>query len=165
MEAIYAKAREILEQVSTSASITPLKQPKKSKKPKKVKEDASVASRLFELFDTTEDPFSRRAIIHLIKHGYKVNEQEEDLEDLSQRLARKRKEIQRLEAQLKAQTPKGQAPTAQAAEERLLTAIALPEHPSLMLSLSGLDLVLQSNALCQIHTVRFDVPLEQSLPI
>lgn len=139
LEGICAKASAILEQLSTSvpSGTPPLKQLKKSKKSKKPQKDPSLLSQLFELFDTTEDPLSRRAIIHLLKHGCKVNEQEENLgdEDLSRRLARKRKEIQRLEEQLKAQTPKGRAPTDEEAEERILQAISLPEHPGLMFAL------------------------------
>ena len=134
LEVICAKAREILEEVSTSAlsGTHPLKQPKKSEKSKKIKEDPSLVSKLFKLFATTEDSLSCRAIIHLLKHGYKVNEQEDDFEELSRRLARKRKEIQRLEEQLKAQTPKGRTSTEQEAGERILQAIALPKHPGLM---------------------------------
>ena len=137
LEVVCTKAQEILEQGSTSALAgrTLSKQPKKSKKTK-TQEAPSLITKLFDLFDATEDPLCRRAIIHLLKHGYKVSEEEEDPEKLSQRLARKRKEIQRLEEQLQAQTPKGRAVTEQEAEERILQAISLPKHPGLMLALS-----------------------------
>ena len=138
LDAICAKAQDILKQVATSdpSGKISFKQHRKSKKPKKTQEASSLIGRLFELFDATEDPLSRRAIIHLLKHGCKVCEEEEDFEQLSQRLARKRKEIQRLEEQLEAQTPKGRAPIEQEADERILQAIRLPKHPGLMLALS-----------------------------
>ena len=136
-EAIYTKAREILEQVSTQllSPTTPPEQPKRTKKSKKNEEDSSVIDRLFELSNTTEDLLSRRAIIHLLKHGCQVNEQEEDPEKLSLRLAGKRKEIERLEEQLQARHPRGRACTEQEAQERIMRAISLPEHPGLMFSL------------------------------
>lgn len=136
-EAIYTKAREILEQVSTPllSPTTPPKQPKRAKKSKKNKQHSSVISTLFELLNTTEDLLSRRAIIHLLRHGCHVNEQEEDPEKLSQLLARKRKEIERLEDQLQARYPRGRACTEEEAQERVRRAISLPEHPGLMFSL------------------------------
>ena len=136
-EVIYTKAREILEQVSTVllSPTTPAKQPKRAKKSKKNKENSSVINTLFELFNTTEDLLSRRAIIHLLRHGWQVNEQEEDPEKLSQLLARKRQEIKRLEEQLQARCPRGRACTEEEAQERVRRAISLPEHPGLMFSL------------------------------
>ena len=136
-EAIYTKAREILEQVSTPllSPTTPTKQPTRAKKSKKNKQHSSVINTLFELFNTTEDLLSRRAIIHLLRHGCQVNEQEEDPEKLSQLLARKRQEIKRLEEQLQARYPRGRACTEEEAQERVIRAISLPEHPGLMFSL------------------------------
>lgn len=138
-ETIFAKAHEILELISASSvsttSTTSLEQAKTTGKSKKKQEHNSLMGKLFELLDATDDPINRRATIHLLKHGGKVNEQE-DLEKLSQRLARKRKEIQRLEEQLQARTPKGRATTADEAEHRLLQAISLPNHPGLMLAFS-----------------------------
>jgi hypothetical protein len=135
-ETISAKAHEILKLISASSvsttSTTSLEQSKKTRKSKKKQEHNSLMGELFKRFDTTDDLISRRAIIHLLKHSGKVSETEEDPEKLAQRLARKRKEIQRLEEQLQARTPKGRATTAQEAEQRLLQAISLPKHPGLM---------------------------------
>ena len=137
-EVICAKAREILEQISAaSLSSHPIAvKPKKSRKSQKAAVSASTISSLFELFHTTDDILSRRAIIHLLKHGCQVKEEEEDLEKWVQRLARKRIEIQRLEQQLKARHPRGRATTEQDAERQRLKAICLPEHPGLMYAIN-----------------------------
>jgi hypothetical protein len=133
-EAIYTKAREILEQVSTPL-LSPTPQQEQPKRAKKNKEQSSVINTLFELLNATEDLLSRRAIIHLLKHGCQVNEQEEDPEKLFQLLASKRQEIKRLEEQLQARYPRGRACTEEEAQERVMRAIGLPEHPGLMCSL------------------------------
>lgn len=78
-ETIYAKAHEILEQISTS--VLPgkpvAKRLKKSKKSTDTKETPSLISKILERFNQTEDPLSRRAMIHLLKHGCKVSEEQE----------------------------------------------------------------------------------------
>lgn len=136
-EAIYTKAREIFEQVATAplSPPPPPEHPKRAKKSNKNKEHSSVINTLFELFNATEDLLSRRAIIHLLRHGCQVNEQEEDPEKLSHLLARKRQEIKRLEEQLQARRPRGRACTEEEAQERVIRAISLPEHPGLMFCL------------------------------
>ncbi len=77
-----------------------------------------------------EDSLSRRAVVHLLKNGGEVNEEIEDPEKLAQRLATKREEIQRLEAQLAGRLPKGRDPTGEQANNFLQEAIQPPEHPS-----------------------------------
>lgn len=52
-------------------------------------------------------PLYRCAIAYLIKNGGKIPEAEEDPEKFAQRLHRKRKEVEQLEAQLQARLPKG----------------------------------------------------------
>jgi uncharacterized coiled-coil protein SlyX len=66
-------------------------------------------SDLFDAYCSTEesDTLSRCAISHLIKNSCRVNEQEEDVEKLSKRLQKKRKEVDRLREQLISRVPRG----------------------------------------------------------
>ena len=82
IEVICAKANEILDLISASShpdNLAP-EQPNKVKKTRQNKEDASVMGKLSKLLNATEDPLSRRAIIHLLKHGCKVSDRENDPE-------------------------------------------------------------------------------------
>ena len=90
----------------------------------------SLFSRLFDLYDSTEDVLTRRAIVHLLKNDGEVNEEAEDPEKLALRLAAKREEIRRLEEQLQGRLPVGRDPTGEKAIRFLETAIKLPEHPT-----------------------------------
>lgn len=141
LEAMQAKSNEILNLVSASSSTTaPSKQPRKtqrgkrSKKTKQSQEVAFARDKLFVLLSEAEDPLSYRTIVHLLKHNCQVGEQEETLEKLAEAVTRKSKEIQRLENQLKARTPRGRATTEQEIEGRIAQAIDLPEHPSFISS-------------------------------
>lgn len=56
---------------------------------------------------TAEAPLSRRAINHLLINDLQISEEEQNLEELSERLDKKKVEIRRLEEQLQSQLPKG----------------------------------------------------------
>jgi IS605 OrfB family transposase len=62
---------------------------------------------------TAKDSLSRRAINHLLINNLKVSQEEQNLNELSERLDKKRVEIKRLEEQLKSRLPKGRDPTRQ----------------------------------------------------
>lgn len=66
-------------------------------------------NQLFAAYRSTDetDTLSRCAIAHLIKNGCNVNEAEEDLEKLSKRLRKKKKEAERLKEQLISRLPRG----------------------------------------------------------
>jgi IS605 OrfB family transposase len=83
---------------------------------------------LLDMHDETgEVPLSRRAINHLLIHNLKISEEEQNLEKLSERLDKKKKEIERLEKQLNSRLPKGRDPTEQRYLETLCHVTALPE--------------------------------------
>ncbi|MBD1808868.1 hypothetical protein H6F98_25930 [Microcoleus sp. FACHB-SPT15] len=77
--------------------------------------------------ETAEAPLSRRAINHLLINNLKISEKEQNLEKLSERLDKKRKEIERIEDQLISRLPKGRDPTEQRYLETLCHITALPE--------------------------------------
>jgi hypothetical protein len=85
------------QQAGTTGKATPLSTTKQ------------LFSDLFDAYCSTEesDTLSRCAISHLIKNGCRVNEQEEDVEKLSKRLQKKRKEAERLKDQLISRVPRG----------------------------------------------------------
>lgn len=68
---------------------------------------------LFDSYKQTKDELTRAALIHLIKNGGNVLEEEEDLEELTQRLLKKKKAIEQLEQQLTSSLPKGRDLTGQ----------------------------------------------------
>ncbi|HEY9669955.1 MAG TPA: type V CRISPR-associated protein Cas12k [Waterburya sp.] len=60
---------------------------------------------------TGKDSLSRRAINHLLINNLQVSEQDQNLNELSERLDKTQVEIKRLEEQLKSRLPKGRDPT------------------------------------------------------
>ncbi|WP_322702615.1 type V CRISPR-associated protein Cas12k [Nostoc sp. DedQUE08] len=128
---IFAKAQEILAQAIakqlSEESITT--KGKKSKQPKSKDSTANISifDILFKTYDATEDILTRRAIIHLLKNNSQVNEQE-NLEELSLRLGKKKIEINRLEEQVKSRLPKGRDPNGEKFKISLAEAISLPKH-------------------------------------
>ncbi|HEY9699016.1 MAG TPA: type V CRISPR-associated protein Cas12k [Trichocoleus sp.] len=107
IQAIRDRAREILEQLN--AQIATEQNPPKQKRKKKQKSEANgnLMKLLFQAYDATEDVLNRCAIAHLLKNECQVCEQEEDSDAFVQRIQRKQKEIERLEAQLVSRLPKG----------------------------------------------------------
>ena len=95
---------------------------------KESKKQKALISILLDMHDgTAEAPLSRRAINHLLINNLKINEKEQNLDQLSERLDKKRKEIERLEEQLTSRLPKGRDPTEQRYLENLCHVTALPE--------------------------------------
>lgn len=134
IEHIRTKAYEILHQLDPNRSVQPsLQAHSKTIKKKRGRKTAPLVpvdtadsetrenktsnsrttkqlfSQLFEAYRSTDetDTLSRCAIAHLIKNGCNVKEAEEDLEKLSKRLRKKRKEAERLKEQLANRLPKG----------------------------------------------------------
>lgn len=132
-EVIQSRAKEILFELNQQE--TPAPQSSEGLTDDSQQEDEgsnsqrSLFSLLFDVYGAVEDYLSRRAIVHLLKSGGEVNEEMEDPEKLAQRLATKREEIQRLEAQLASRLPKGRDPTGEQAKNFLQEAIQRPEHP------------------------------------
>jgi len=62
---------------------------------------------LFETHESTKDTLIQCAIAHLLKNDCRVNELEEDPEKFADRIHRKQKEIEQLEAKLVSRLPKG----------------------------------------------------------
>ncbi len=82
---------------------------------------------VLDMHKTAKAPLRRRAINHLLINNLKISEEEQNLDQLSERLDKKRKEIERLEEQLSSQLPKGRDPTEQRYLESLCHVTALPE--------------------------------------
>lgn len=76
---------------------------------------------------TTKDSLSRRAINHLLINNLQVSEEDQNLNELSERLDKKKVEIKRLEEQLSSRLPKGRDPTGQRYLQILGHICALPE--------------------------------------
>jgi Fe-S-cluster formation regulator IscX/YfhJ len=76
---------------------------------------------------TTKDFLSRRAINHLLINNLQVSEEDQNLNELSERLDKKKVEIKRLEEQLSSRLPKGRDPTGQRYLQILGHICALPE--------------------------------------
>lgn len=72
-------------------------------------------------------PLNRRAINHLLIDELQVTDEEQNLDELSKRLDKKRLEIRRLEEQLTSRLPKGRDPTGQRYLQMLCHITALPE--------------------------------------
>ncbi|HEY9631209.1 MAG TPA: type V CRISPR-associated protein Cas12k [Coleofasciculaceae cyanobacterium] len=143
-EVIQNRAKEILLELSQPENSEPQLSESLEEAPDESQQEdgsrdgqQSPFSLLFDLYEIAEDCLSRRAIVHLLKNGGEVNEETEDLEKLTQKLATKREAIQRLEKQLVSRLPKGRDPTGEQALQFLQEAIQFPEHsnryPSLFL--------------------------------
>lgn len=92
LDTIWIKAREILADLNAqSGSVA----------------DPNLIRSLFQAYESTEDALGRCAIAHLLKNDCQVCAQEEDPEGFAKRIHRKKKEIERLEAQLVSRLPKG----------------------------------------------------------
>lgn len=89
----------------------------------------SVFHGLMQAAETTTDLVDRQAIIHLLLHNLEVNETPPSPKDLTQRLLKKRIEIERLEAKLHQQLPHGRDPSGQRYLDSLAIATALPNAP------------------------------------
>jgi hypothetical protein len=74
-----------------------------------------------------KDSLSRRAINHLLINHLKVSQEEQNLNELSERLDKKRVEIKRIEEQLTSRLPKGRDPTRQRYLQILGHISVLPE--------------------------------------
>jgi Fe-S-cluster formation regulator IscX/YfhJ len=77
--------------------------------------------------NTAQAPLNRRAINHLLINELQVTDKEQNLDELSKRLDKKRVEIRRLEEQLTSRVPKGRDPTGQRYLQMLCHITALPE--------------------------------------
>jgi|GEM_PF-230087 hypothetical protein len=77
--------------------------------------------------NTAQAPLNRRAINHLLINELQVTDKEQNLDELSKRLDKKRVEIRRLEEQLTSRLPKGRDPTGQRYLQMLCHITALPE--------------------------------------
>lgn len=76
---------------------------------------------------TTKDSLSRRAINHLLINNLQVSEEDQNLNELSERLDKKKVEIKRLEEQLSSRLPKGRDPTGQRYLQILSHISSLPD--------------------------------------
>ena len=85
-------------------------------------EDKSIASQLFDLYDETEDIFTRSAIVYLLKNGCKVRQKPEDQKKLAQRRRQTEIKIARLLEKLDGKAPQGRDLTGQKWLNTLLTA-------------------------------------------
>jgi len=88
----------------------------------------SLMGVLLDMHGNTAEAFlNRRAINHLLLNELQVTDKEQNLDELSKRLDKKRVEIRRLEEQLTSRVPKGRDPTGQQYLQRLCHITALPE--------------------------------------
>lgn len=103
------KKKRGLTSVTSNPSETDGRKARGNSKASNLNSSKQLFSKLFEAYHATKetDTLSRCAIAHLIKNGCNVNEKEEDLEKLSKRLRKKRKEAERLEEQLISRLPRG----------------------------------------------------------
>jgi hypothetical protein len=105
LENLQAKAQEILEHLNDEKP--PSKARSTRKKTKNSKVDRDLMGQLFQMYEKTEDILSRCAIAHLLKNDCQVNQLEEDPEKFADRIRRKQKAIEQLEATLISRLPKG----------------------------------------------------------
>ena len=105
LEIIQAKAQEILGSLNAEESSQKAR-PTRRKKPN-LKVDRNLIGRLFETHESTKDTLIQCAIAHLLKNDCRVNELEENPEKFADRIHRKQKEIEQLEAKLVSRLPKG----------------------------------------------------------
>ncbi|PSB59903.1 hypothetical protein C7B61_18375, partial [filamentous cyanobacterium CCP1] len=138
-EMIQNRARKILAEIHPSNPVEPepetssdneINEGENCQEEEEMNQPKSLLSCLFDLYDSTEDALTLRAIVHLLKNNGEVNEEDEDPKKLELRLAAKREEIQRLEKQLQGRLPKGRDPTGETTTRFLEEAIKLPEHPT-----------------------------------
>ncbi|MBD2094050.1 hypothetical protein H6F90_02630 [Trichocoleus sp. FACHB-591] len=104
---------------------------KRAKSRKRPKIDKNLLDTLFKLYEATEDCLDRRAIIHLLRNGCQVNEQEEDPESSALYLRKKQIEVERLERQLQGKLPQPRDPTGVETLKSLEEAKELPKHKNL----------------------------------
>jgi IS605 OrfB family transposase len=124
LDTIRTKAGEILAHLNAQASPEPprsTKQKRKKKKQQSLAADPRLMNLLFQAYEAMEDTLSRCAIAHLLKNDCQVSAQQEDPEAFTQRIHRKKKEIERLQAQLLSRLPKGRDLTG----ERFLESLAI----------------------------------------
>ncbi|HEY9625921.1 MAG TPA: type V CRISPR-associated protein Cas12k [Coleofasciculaceae cyanobacterium] len=122
LQTIQDKAREILAQHNAQIGVDPDQTKQKSKKKQPLEANGNLRRSLFQAYETTEDVLSQCAIVYLLKNECQVREQEENPEAFAQRIHRKQKEIERLEAQLKSRLPKGRDLTGEEFLQTLSTA-------------------------------------------
>jgi len=125
LDTIRTKAREMLAHLNAQGSP---EQPRSTKQKRKKKKHSSVADPnlmglLFQAYEATENALSRCAIAHLLKNDCQVSAQEEDPEGFAKRIHRKKKEIERLQAQLVSRLPKGRDLTGEGFLETLAIAV------------------------------------------
>ncbi|XGW00036.1 MAG: type V CRISPR-associated protein Cas12k [Leptolyngbya sp. BL-A-14] len=117
---------------------------------------------LFKMHERTHEPLKRRAIVHLLQNQGKVGTEEEDPEKLAFRLARKGKEIQRLEDQLRSRQPKGRDPIGEKSLVALEEAIGLPS-PQDSNYFFNLFVLILTERFHPIHYAQFDLYLLQTI--
>jgi len=103
---IRAKAQEILAQLNAEGSASQAR-PARKKQKQNSKADRNLMGQLFQRYEATENTLSRCAIAYLLKNDCQVNDLEENPEKFADRIHRKQKEIERLEAKLVSRLPKG----------------------------------------------------------
>lgn len=125
LDTIRTKAGEVLAHLNTQDSPAPPRSTKQKRKKKKQSAlaDPNLIGLLFGAYEATEDALSRCAISHLLKNNCQVSTLEEDPEDFTQLIHRKKKEIERLQAQLVSRLPKGRDLTGEEFLETLAIAI------------------------------------------
>jgi hypothetical protein len=128
LDAIRAKATEILTQFVTPSDLkhnqqTEGKKGNKAKKGKADKAPRKLFNLLFDAYANTTEPLKRCSIAYLLKNGCKVSQLEEDPEKFATRRRAKEIEIERLKEQLKSRIPKGRDLNGEKWLEALETAI------------------------------------------
>ncbi|MBW4692297.1 MAG: type V CRISPR-associated protein Cas12k [Lyngbya sp. HA4199-MV5] len=110
LEAIQHRAQDVLSQLNAEPE-TQLEPDTEERYTTEGQANASspvsLMTRLFEVYEATDDILGRCAIAHLLKNGCKISETEEDPEKFAHRIHRKQKEIEQLAEQLSARLPKG----------------------------------------------------------
>ena len=104
-DVLRSRAKEVLSQVN--AQIASGSKKKKSKKAI----EGSIYRILYDKHRTTDDSLEKCAVAYLIKNRFEIkgDETEEDIENLSNRIHSKEKQIEILQKQLKSRLPKGRA--------------------------------------------------------
>lgn len=131
LNAICIKANEILAQALSQLAGNKAQGEaagKRAKSRKRPKIDKNLLDTLFKLYEETEDCLDRRAIIHLLRNGCQVNEQEEDPKASALYLRKKQIEVERLERQLQGKLPQPRDPTGVETLKSLEEAKELPKH-------------------------------------
>ncbi|MBW4469176.1 MAG: type V CRISPR-associated protein Cas12k [Stenomitos rutilans HA7619-LM2] len=124
LEAIQHRAQDVLSQLNAEPAIqleSNTEERCTTEGQANASRSVSLMTRLFEVYETTDDILSRCAIAHLLKNGCEISETEEDSEKFAHRIRRKQKEIEQLAEQINACLLKGRDLTG----EELLETLAI----------------------------------------